>query len=92
ALFRQGAFLREKSRLEAHFREQQEAQVEQLRQEARAAGFNLLTSEEGVELTGQACIPTELAARLEEVTLHNLALSAEAAQALRRLRREWASH
>lgn len=92
ALFRQGAFLREKSRLEAHFREQQEAQVEQLRQEARAAGFNLLTSEEGVELNGQASIPTELAARLEEVTLHNLALSAEAAQALRRLRREWASH
>jgi predicted ATP-dependent protease len=92
ALFRQRSFLREKSQLESRFRQQQEEQIEQLRREAQAAGFSLLVGEEGLELSGQGSVPTELAARLEEVTLHNLALSAEAAQALRRLRREWVHH
>lgn len=91
-LFRQGGFLREKSRLEGGFKEEQEARLEALRAEAQAAGFTLSENGERLELSGLGPVPAELAARLEEVTLANLAGLADTEAALRRLRREWATH
>jgi predicted ATP-dependent protease len=92
ALFRQGGFLREKSRLEGGFKGEQEARLEALRAEAQAAGFTLSDNGERLELSGPGPVPAELAARLEEVILANLAGLADTEAALRRLRREWATH
>ncbi|MFN3391823.1 MAG: AAA family ATPase [Meiothermus ruber] len=91
-LFRQGSFLREKTQLEARFKEAREQQLEALRREAQEAGFALSTNGERLELTGPGPVPAELSARLEEVTLGSLAASAELEVALRRLRRDWALH
>ncbi|RIH88494.1 Lon protease [Meiothermus luteus] len=91
-LFRQASFLREKSRLEAQFAEQQGAQLALLRQEAQAAGFALLANGERLELSGPGPVPADLSARLEEVSLGRLAARAALEVALRRLRREWALH
>ncbi|MER3552970.1 MAG: peptidase S16 [Meiothermus sp.] len=92
ALFRQGSFLREKSALEQAFKEEGEARLEALRAEAQAAGFALSDNGERLELSGPGPVPAELAARLEEVTLANLAAAADNETALRKLRRDWASH
>lgn len=89
-LFRQGAFLREKSQLEARFKKAYEQQLALLQQEAQEAGFALLVSGERLELTGPGPAPAELSARMEEVTLGSLATGAELEVALRRLRRDWA--
>lgn len=89
-LFRQGAFLREKSRLEARLKKAYEQQLASLQQEAQEAGFALLVSGERLELTGPGPVPAELSARMEEVTLASLAAAAELEVALRRLRRDWA--
>lgn len=91
-LFRQGSFLREKTQLEARFKEAREQQLEALRHEAQEAGFALSINGERLELTGPGPVPAELSARLEEVTLGSLAASAELEVALRRLRRDWALH
>lgn len=91
-LFRQGSFLREKTQLEARFRQAREQQLAALQKEAQEAGFTLSVSGERLELTGPGPTPAELSARLEEVTLGSLAAAAELEVALRRLRREWALH
>lgn len=91
-LFRQGAFLREKSQLEARLKKAYEQQLASLQQEAQEAGFALLVSGERLELTGPGPVPAELSARMEEVTLGSLAAAAELEVALRRLRRDWALH
>lgn len=91
-LFRQGSFLREKSQLEARFKEAYEQQLALLQQEAQEAGFALSVSGERLELTGPGPVPAELSARMEEVTLGSLAAAAELEVALRRLRRDWALH
>ncbi|MDX2005748.1 MAG: AAA family ATPase [Meiothermus sp.] len=92
ALFRQGTFLLEKSRLEAEFKAQQEAALEQLAAEAQAAGFALSPGADRLGFSGDGDVPAELAARLEEVTLSNLAAAAGQEQAQRKLRRDWATH
>ncbi|MCL6527692.1 MAG: AAA family ATPase [Thermaceae bacterium] len=92
ALFRQARFLREKSQLEEGFKAEQEARLEGLRTEAQAAGFALVENGERLELSGPGPVPAELAARLEEVSLANLTALADREAALRRLRREQASH
>lgn len=89
-LFRQGAFLQEKSQLEARLKKAYEQQLASLQQEAQEAGFALLVSGEKLELTGPGPVPAELSARMEEVTLGSLAAAAELEVALRRLRRDWA--
>ncbi|GEM83816.1 AAA family ATPase [Meiothermus hypogaeus] len=91
-LFRQGSFLREKTQLEARFKEAREQQLASLQQEAQEAGFALSQSGERLEFTGPGPVPAELSARLEEVTLGSLAAAAELEVALRRLRRDWALH
>lgn len=91
-LFRQGSFLREKSQLEARFKEAYEQQLASLQQEAQEAGFALSVSGERLELTGPGPVPAELSTRMEEVTLGSLAAAAELEVALRRLRRDWALH
>jgi len=91
-LFRQGSFLREKTQLEARFKQFREQQLACLQQEAQAAGFALSVSGERLEFTGPGPVPAELSARLEEVTLGSLAAAAELEVALRRLRRDWALH
>lgn len=92
ALFRQGTFLLEKSRLESSFKSGQEAALKQLSSEAIRAGFVLSTNGERMSLSGEGEVPAELAARLEEVTLSNFAAAADHDQGQRKLRREWASH
>lgn len=89
-LFRQGSFLREKTLLEARFKEAREQQLASLQQEAQEAGFALSTNGDRLEFSGPGPIPAELSARLEEVTLGSLASAAELEVALRRLRRDWA--
>ncbi len=91
-LFRQSAFLQEKSRLEARFKEAREQQLALLQQELQAAGYSLRISGGLLELSGAEAVPAELNARLEEVTLGRLAAEAELERALRRLRRDWALH
>lgn len=92
ALFRQGTYLREKSRLEGSLKEGQERRLDELRAEAQAAGFALSENGERMELSGPGAVPPELSARLEEVTLANLAATADSEAALRKLRRDWASN
>ncbi|MBF6596205.1 MAG: AAA family ATPase [Thermaceae bacterium] len=92
ALFRQGAYLREKSGLERAFKHEGEKLLEALHTEAQAAGFALSENGERMELAGPGAVPAELSARLEEVMLANLAAAANYEQALRKLRRDWASN
>lgn len=91
-LFRQNGFLREKSKLELEFRGQQEAEFSALQTEAQAAGYAISNNGERIELTGPGPAPAELTARLEEVALKNLATVAEYEKALRKLRRDSATH
>lgn len=91
-LFRQGSFLREKTQLEARFKQTREQQLAALQQEAQEAGFALSFNGDRLEVAGPGPVPAELAARLEEVTLGSLADAAELEVALRRLRRDWAMH
>jgi predicted ATP-dependent protease len=91
-LFRQGSFLREKTQLEARFKQYRDQQLASLQQEAQAAGFALSYNGDRLEVAGPGSVPAELTARLEEVTLGSLAAAAELEVALRRLRRDWALH
>lgn len=91
-LFRQGSFLREKTQLEARFKQTRDEQLASLQQEAQEAGFALSFNGDRLEVTGPGPVPAELTARLEEVTLGSLAAAAELEVALRRLRRDWALH
>lgn len=91
-LFRQGSFLREKTQLEARFKQTRDQQLASLQQEAQEAGFALSFNGDRLEVAGPGPVPAELAARLEEVTLGSLADAAELEVALRRLRRDWALH
>ncbi|GIW33119.1 AAA family ATPase [Meiothermus sp.] len=91
-LFRQGSFLREKTQLEARFKEARDQQFASLQQEAQEAGFALSTNGDRLEFSGPGPVPAELSARLEEVALGSLAAAAELEVALRRLRRDWALH
>ncbi len=89
SLFRQGAFLREKSRLEQEIKDSRNGEMSALRSEAQEAGFALSNSGDRLEFTGPGEIPAELNARLEEVALSSLAAVAEYESRLRRLRRDW---
>jgi len=89
-LFRQGSFLREKTRLEAQFKQTRDLHLASLQQEVQEAGFALSLNGDRLEFTGLGPVPAELAARLEEVTLGRLAAEAELELSLRRLRRDWA--
>ncbi len=91
-LFRQTSFLREKTQLEARFKDFRDQQLASLQQEAREAGFALSINGDRPEFTGPGPVPAELTARLEEVTLGSLAAAAELEVSLRRLRRDWAMH
>ena len=91
-LFRQGSFLREKTQLEARFKQTRDQQLASLQQEAREAGFTLSLNGDRLEFTGPSPVPAELTARLEEVALGSLAATAELEVSLRRLRRDWALH
>lgn len=91
AYLRQMPFLQEKYRLEAQFNAQQRTLLERLAEEAKAQGFTLQQTEEGIRLSGPQEPSPDLKARLEETALALMSLAHQATEALGRLRYEWAA-
>ncbi|PZA07949.1 MULTISPECIES: AAA family ATPase [unclassified Meiothermus] len=84
-------FLQEKYQLEAQFNAQQRALLEKLAEEAKAQGFTLERTEEGLRLSGPQEPSPDLKARLEETVLALMSLAHRGREALGRLRYEWAA-
>jgi ATP-dependent Lon protease len=90
ALFREKGFLYAKSLVEARHEEEAEALLRALSEMAKAEGFQLEESAEGLTLRGQGPLPPELSAKLEETVLGYLEIRQRAQAEVAALRRGFA--
>lgn len=90
ALFREKGFLYAKSLVEARHEEEAEALLRALSEMAKAEGFQLEESAEGLTLRGQGPLPPELSAQLEETVLGYLEIRQRAQAEVAALRRGFA--
>ncbi|MER3536524.1 MAG: ATP-dependent protease [Thermus sp.] len=90
ALFRERAFLYAKTLAEARHRREAERLLQALAEEAQRHGYILEENEEGLKLSGQGPLPTELSLRLEETVLAYLEAAQKAQAEVAALRRGYA--